>query len=107
MPPFFQKIKKICFLSRYTDNKSEKSLCLGMLWPAEGYTTPLVGFMIFTKWDRSIYPPRPCCREVTELRTAYPHHGNLTPPRISPSRFREYHCHPGCHRLHEKLSHGL
>ena len=55
----------------------------------------------------SIYPPRPCNREATELRTAYPYHGNLTPPRISPSRFREYHYHPGCHRLHEKLSHGL
>jgi len=36
------------------------------LEPSEGYTTPLVGFMIFTKWDRSIYPPRPCSREVTE-----------------------------------------
>ena len=55
----------------------------------------------------SIYPPRPCNREVTELRTAYPHHGNLTPPRISPSRFREYHYHPGCHRLHRELPYGL
>ena len=67
----------------------------------------IIGSLSNEMWYCSIYPPRPCIREVTELRTAYPHHGNLTPPRISPSRFREYHYHPGCHRLHEKLSHGL
>ena len=95
-------------------------------WPiiTDRNTTPLLWFCRFLQFcgaitwtlflsfgitDQlcSIYPPRPCNREVTELRTAYPHHGNLTPPRISPSRFREYHCHPDCHRLHEKLSHGL
>ena len=59
-------------------------------------------------WYLQYYGPhRPCSREVTELRTAYPHHGNLTPPRISPSRFREYHYHPGCHRLHRELPYGL
>ena len=95
-------------------------------WPiiTDRNTTPLLWFCRFLQFcgaitwtlflsfgitDQlcSIYPPRPCNREATELRTAYPHHGNLTPPRISPSRFREYHYHPDCHGLHEKLSHGL
>ena len=114
--------KHICRCAdKYRNNGSNKQLAdhlqIETLLPWRGFLVliilwiilvPRFCFFVWFKWSvLQFVPPRPCNREATELRTAYPHHGNLTPPRISPSRFREYHYHPGCHRLHEKLSHGL